>query len=435
MRYRVFQIPEPITGRKIAYVPGEWKLFLVPAEAQVPEYVEVDHPRVSGPRILPDECFLGVQFTINQLCNLACVYCYADARPRGSNTGPFNVIGRGPQEITWPVAKAAVDRVINDARRYQQPKIEIMYAGGEPTLSFGVLEPLTRYVRTMSASAGLRANIGIVSNGLFGPKIRDWLIASMDYVSISIDGQREAHNRQRPSISGKDVYDQIISNLDALHHAPRLTLGLRMTITAFNVKGFSEDLLALSRRYPGRRIGFEPVQDCGRCSLATGQAASNPMVPRDEDLRQSILKALACARQHSIRLKSSLLGFKSPDSNMSFCGVDGQNFSVDPAGNLSACTRVTSEHDPFSPIFQFGKFDPISKTFVLDRSRYQRLKSMHIRNYSACQDCFAQFNCKGDCAHVRAGASDRPFEGAGPRCGFVRKLTLGIFQQELGIQP
>ncbi len=434
MRYRIFRIPEPITGKTIVYVPGVWRLYLVEPYVKVPKFIEVETPpSPSGPKPVQPGKFLGVQFTINQICNLACKYCYADARPANSRVGPFNIIGQGPKVMPWKIAKAAINRIIKDTLYCEQKKIEIMMAGGEPTLSMELIKKIVSYARTECAKNNIKANIGIVSNGLFNKKIRKWLIDNLDYITISIDGNREIHNLQRPSISGKDVYSIILHNIQAIHESNKVILGLRMTITAINVRRLPELILYLHKQFPGRRIGFEPVQDCGRCNI---NRIDDPAkrIPTEKELIDSYLKAFAIAKKFRINLKSSITSFKSPESNMSFCGVDGQNFCVDPEGYVSACTRVTSQYDPMSKYFYFGKYNPETDDFDINPEQYTRVQQMNIKHYQQCHECFAQYNCKGDCAHIKAALGDNFFNKVSPRCKMIRNLTLGLFQLQLGIR-
>ena len=434
MRCRIFKIPEPITGKTIVYIPAVWKLYLVESHVKIPDFIEIKtSPPPAGPKPAQPGKFLGVQFTINQICNLSCKYCYADARPAGSRLGPFNIIGQGPRVMPWKIAKAAINRVIKDTLNCNQKKIEIILAGGEPTLSMELIKKIVYYSRTECVKNCLQANIGIVSNGVFNKKTREWLVDNLDYITISIDGTKEIHNLQRPSISGKDVYSLILHNIRSIHKSGKVILGLRMTVTSLNVNLLPELILYLHEQFPGRRIGFEPVQNCGRCSTnELNDPAKN--TPTEEELVDSYLKVFATAKKFGINLKSSIASFKSPESNMSFCGVDGQNFCIDPEGYVSACTRVTSQHDPMSKYFYFGKYNPETDDFDINQEQYDYLRKMNVKHYQQCHNCFAQYNCKGDCPHIKADLGNDFFNKTSPRCKMIRNLTLGLFQLQLGIR-
>lgn len=432
MRYRVFAVPEPLTGQTIVYIPGLRKVYLVPRDRELPGFVEASTETAETPPAVPLGQFTAVQFTVNQKCNFACLYCYADAQAASSPVGPFQFTGQGPAEISWPVAKVAIDRVVSDSTASGKLRFQVMMAGGEPTLSMDIVRQITAYAREEAAANQLRASIGLVTNGCFSNSVCRWIIDSLDYVTVSIDGDRESHNRQRPTIGGFDAYGRILRNATKIHRSGQITLGLRLTVTALNVDRLPELVLYLGRQFPGRRIGFEPVQDCGRCTVTNQSSPS--LVPDDSVLCAAMLQTMSVARRHNIPLKSSLLTFKSPNGSLSFCGVDGRNFSVDPEGYISSCTRVTSRFDPLATHFQYGRVNVSHDLCDIDVQRFDRVCALNVRRYPECQDCFAQYNCKGDCAHIRLAHQPSAESLTGPRCRFVRNLTLGILQQQLGLR-
>jgi radical SAM protein with 4Fe4S-binding SPASM domain len=60
--------------------------------------------------------------------------------------------------------------------------------------------------------------------------------------------------------------------------------------------------------------------------------------------------------------------------------------------------------------FLFGYFDSNSGKFVFNQDKYKRLKNnLLFKNIPGCEDCFAQFSCKGDCPANKAVVSPGDF--------------------------
>lgn len=426
MKVKIFKIPEPLTGQHIIFIPGRWSLFLTDSLDDIPS--EAEYQTDGAKLIQPEYRFLATQLIVNQKCNLSCVYCYADAQPPNADRGPFNIIGNGPKEMTQNLAKAAIDRVVEDIIACSWPKAEFMIAGGEPTLSMDLLKMIAAYARESCQRHGIGANIGLVSNGTFSRDVRDWLINNMDFITISIDGDESNHDRQRPTIGGKGSYRRVLENARAIHESGKIILGLRMTATPYMSPELPNQVEYLSRIFPGRRIGLEPVQFCGR-----GCEMKAPNVAEVDELADAFIATFKRARELGITMKTSFASFKQPSEWTSYCGVDGKNFSIDPEGNVSACSRVVTVGDPMSERFHFGKFDAASGGFTIDRCKYESLLCMRAECYPDCGGCYARYNCKGDCPHIRFSKTERD-PMSGPRCQFIKRFTLGLFQMQLGLR-
>lgn len=414
-KVRAFQIPIE-DGKKIVYIPELLKLFLVPETVEIGDYVEASNHThtVFKP---PKQQFRRCDLILNNFCNLRCIYCY-------SNAGvPMK------KEMNFEIAQKAIDRVVAVCLGLGESKFGItLTGGGEPLLSFKLVQQIVRYCRTRSEEIGLACKLAVVSNGNFSEKVCRYVIENFNNISISIDGTPEVHDRHRPTVSGKSSFALLERNVDRLLASGKIGVGFRMTISNYNVEQLSEHVLFLHHRFPGVLIGMEPLESTGRCA-PSGTIASDPV-----KFARHFVFARRLAKEHGIQIRHSLATFKAIPNTISFCGINGRIFGVDPEGNVTSCTRVNSKSDPLAPMFQYGSFDAELGDFVIDDEAYARLDSLVVDSIPGCNDCFARYNCKGDCCHLRASEHGTDFAiRKSPKCYANRLLTLGLLRLELGL--
>lgn len=414
---RVFEIPVE-NGNKIVYIPVLRTVRLVSAEVSTPSYLEVEVRSPSCSRF-PIGRFLRSDLILNNICNLRCVYCYAN-----SGTQP-------KREMQFEVARQAIERVITDCLAVNAPRFDVtLTGGGEPLLSFSLVQRIVEYCRSREKKVAIPCKLAIVSNGCFNPLAQRFVIENFSNISISIDGLPWIQNLQRPTRKSTPTFRVVARNIDALLASGKIGVGFRMTVTSRGVDHLLESVLYLHQRWPGILIGIEPLERTGRC-LETGIAA-----PDMYKFIRNYIEVLRQARERGIQVRSSLATFKALDCGLSFCGVNGRIFGVDPEGNVTACTRVNSEEDALARHFYFGKITPDGTEPQIDVSRYQCLTSYVADEIPACSDCYARSNCKGDCCHYRATAVGSNFKTeTSSRCEAIRLLTRSILRMELGLPP
>ena len=99
-----------------------------------------------------------------------------------------------------------------------------------------------------------------------------------------------------------------------------------------------------------------------------------------------------------------------------FCGVANGNFCVAPSGAVSACHEVADERQPFAARFFYARPSAAGPAYDFDEPVYSALRAQTVDHLDRCRDCFAKWNCAGDCYHKSLHA--------GPtRCEIIRELT------------
>jgi uncharacterized protein len=154
-------------------------------------------------------------------CNLKCRYCYQNAK--------------AGVHMPWAVLKAAADRVLESA----SPRVDVIFAGGEPLLAFDLIEQAVDYIEHRQP-AGLGVQFSLGTNGtLLGPDTIPFLHKHRFDIDLSFDGVLPAQ-----AVRGEHSFARIDRALDDLRDkAPEIFwrhLSVGVTLDADAVPYLSE---------------------------------------------------------------------------------------------------------------------------------------------------------------------------------------------------
>lgn len=142
-----------------------------------------------------------IQMLMAQGCNLGCRYCYAWRN--GSNQ-------KGTL-MPWEIAKRSVDYLAHKSSG--RTDLQVTFFGGEPLLNYSVIRQVVDYCRDLERTTPKRFTFELITNGtLLTPEIADWIAVEKFLLFVSLDGWKEMHNYNRPSMNGEDMYDVILRN-------------------------------------------------------------------------------------------------------------------------------------------------------------------------------------------------------------------------------
>jgi uncharacterized protein len=106
---------------------------------------------------------------------------------------------------------------------------------------------------------------------------------------------------------------------------------------------------------------------------------------------------------------------------------------VTPSGDITSCYEVADAANPLAGVFFYGRYDPKTRTFVLDRDRRERLFGLSVLEKPECSDCFCKWHCAGDCP-AKALLSERAeIDNLPDRCLINRELTRDQLVAALGV--
>ena len=165
--------------------------------------------QVTPPTSGTNEISPVVIWNLTRRCNLECIHCYASASPRDF-----------AKELSTDQALATLDDM------KQAGVLHIIFSGGEPTMR-----------EDLDILAGRAKELGFMtslsSNGtLIGDKQADMIKnVGFDYVGISLDGMKEAHDEVRGAVGS---FDSAVAGLFRLKER-KIRCGARFTLTKKNI--------------------------------------------------------------------------------------------------------------------------------------------------------------------------------------------------------
>ena len=151
-------------------------------------------------------------------CNFACGYCFQ------GDHGDYNKhAAKMSMETAERVASWAEERL--DALRPES--FALTFFGGEPLLNLPVMYYLAERLWAASQARGVRMLVNIITNGLLlTPEVVDRMAPyGLNGVKITLDGDRDMHNKMRPLRGGQGTFDRIIANVRKVAGKCRISIG------------------------------------------------------------------------------------------------------------------------------------------------------------------------------------------------------------------
>lgn len=256
---------------------------------------------------------LGVVVCPTLSCNFACPYCYEHELPQTLMKGETQ------------------DRLIEFINRNSEGKkgLVLNWHGGEPLLAFEAIKQI--YDKIEKRSLLKITHSSMVSNGylLDEEKCRYLAERKLDYLQITIDGNKEVHDKLRKTKNGQSSYSRIIENIDmATELMPDCTIGIRTNINRDNKDGYPNLYKELSSRWKGKNCVIYHsfvLGDSYRCGEKKSQIELSAEEKNEFDAR--------LAEEGIIDAKSLYPKF---DHGVFTC-MDDNAYVVAPDGKLYKC--------------------------------------------------------------------------------------------------
>ena len=140
---------------------------------------------------------------ITQQCNLRCNYCIY--------SGNYDTRTHSNKMMTIETAKKSIDFLINNS--IDSDMLNIGFYGGEPLLRYDFVKECVEYAE--SKAEGKEVTFQITTNAtLITPEIISYFEQHNVFLTISLDGNKETHDKNRVfATNGCGSFDTIIKNL------------------------------------------------------------------------------------------------------------------------------------------------------------------------------------------------------------------------------
>lgn len=348
-----------------------------------------------------DDCHIRtLELLVSQQCNLACTYCYA-------NGGEYNAPGR----MSFDTAKKAVDSLFQNSGPNED--LSVTFFGGEPLIEYLTIKKVIGYAQQLAAGSGKRVSFSITTNGLMldSAKIAFFRDNSVD-VMVSVDGDRETHDRQRPLKNGGGSSDLIFPKLAELLEAmPASPARATIVNGARSPSEVKKSLHELGFRHTGLSVASGTLFDDVNIGVVNSQDMAslleNEAIHMLELIKQRDAESLAT---FDSSISSYVADFLNGERSHYPCGAGRQMLAVSADGDLFPCHRFVGVSK-----YRVGNLDddnPVSLP-VFDSSP--------IESSTQCSSCFAKYLCGGACYHDNVTSTGSLMQPNPNFCATVRR--------------
>ena len=151
-------------------------------------------------------------------CNFACDYCIQGDHGDYNKHAAKMSMENAARVAEW--TEARLDAL-------QPAQLALTFFGGEPLLNLPVMYYLAERLFASCLARGIKTSINVITNGLLlTPEVIDRLLpCGLNGVKITLDGDRETHNRMRPLRGGQGTFDRIVQNIRNIAGRCRISIG------------------------------------------------------------------------------------------------------------------------------------------------------------------------------------------------------------------
>ena len=347
-------------------------------------------------------------------CNFACDYCFQ------GDHGDYNKHAAKMSLETASQVAGWIDQRLAEVR---PERMVLTFFGGEPLLNLPVTYYLAERVHELCTKRGVDLAITMITNGLLlTPEVVDRLLPyGLMGVKVTLDGDRDTHNRMRPLRGRQGTFDRIIDNVRRVADRIAITIGGNFDEASWeSYPALLEFLRQQEFADKIAKINFKPIIKAPEPQRPQGMIPLT-LVSTDKPLAGTCmtsagagarLSSSACDSCQFVDEKMSFLreetrrhGFYTPDGvHMGPCEIHRRHaYTIGPEGSLYACPGFTGDATQST-----GHIDRREETWRAAASeRFERLTA----HKESCGDCSFIPVCGGGCsvaAHTELGDMYEP---------------------------
>jgi len=307
-------------------------------------------------------------------CNLECTYCYA------SKSRSKHLV------MDWGIIESAVEFYINLMHQENRTIFNLeLHGGGEPFYEWNLVQNIIHYVEKTCNKNNFKLEAVSSTNGVLTKSQMEWITKHFTFILLSCEVLPDIQNLQRPFIKQKPSF-QIVDKTIKYFDKADFSYGIRVTVTPNNENLLKETIDFIVEHYNTKLIFFEPVKACGNNQSLQGI--------NFKKFIENFISLEPYAESNGIKIRYSGADYEKRTSN--FCYVGTAQFAITPEGYLTNCWEVTDKEHPLADIFIFGELKANGQLDI-NYDKYNYLRSLSVRNFKYCQNCFAKWHCAGDC--------------------------------------
>jgi uncharacterized protein len=361
-------------------------------------------------RVREDTDTLRVTLLTTLQCNFACDYCIQ------GDHGDYN---KHAAKMSPEMAERAGAWIEQRIDATAPRRLVLTFFGGEPLLNMPVLYYLSERLHRACADRGVAFLINIITNGLLLTRemVERLNPLGLSGIKVTLDGDRDAHNRSRPLRGGQGTFDRIIANVREVAPLTRIAVGGNFDAETADSYPALLDFLAAQDFAPRlSKVAFKPVIR-EKTALAKGMIPLTVVGAEGKPLNGACMTSagtgvsrvcdtcnFADDKLAFLREETKKRGFTTSDGvHMGPCEIHGDHsHTIGPDGSLFACPGFAGEARQST-----GHID----------GRRDEYRSAALRNFERlaaweqCHDCAFIPVCAGGCtvaAHNELGDMHAP---------------------------
>ena len=317
---------------------------------------------------------------ITEDCNLACKYCFVKKN---------KYLGKSAL-MQFDVSEKTINFLIQNSGNIDD--LYICFFGGEPLMNFKVMEKMVNYALEEGLKNKKAFHFSLTTNGtLLSDEIIEFLDKHQISVQISIDGNNNSHNLNRPFSGGADSYYKIEQNVKKLDQR-NMNYTARATVTSFTKSNIAENFdHFISMGF--KRVHFENAM-APKGKIYINQKDEIKEIKKQysiisKRISKNIRLGIPCDFES---LPLPLGKILSKSTNLCSCTAGRGYLSVDTKGDLYLCHRFVGDEN-----FNLGNI--IDDTYNAKLSEIMK-SEVNVEKRKKCSKCWARYICGGGCYEI-----------------------------------
>lgn len=360
-----------------------------------------------------------VVLNVNTGCNLSCTYCYKE---------DLDIPSAG-RKMELQTAVDSVEMLLRESPK--EDRYTVVFFGGEPLSNRPLIEAMVDYCDKRFASLGKQVEYVMTTNAtLLTDEIIDWLNKHRFGLSVSMDGPKAIHDKNRITVGGQGTYDVVRRKAQRLlQRYDSRPVGARVTLThgtteveriwdhLFNDMGFSE-------------VGFAPVTSG---DISSYNLTSEELVEVFAGMKRLGQRYLDAALEHRnigfSNMHQLITDLHEGHKKALPCGAGLKMLAVDHEGELNLCHRFTGSDMP-----TFGNVKSGVQQFELGDFLSKRLD----RTDTGCASCRIRNLCSGGCYHESYARYGDPTHPTYHYCDLMRDWVdfgIEVYSRIMAVNP
>lgn len=352
--------------------------------------------------ITTTDTFCTLHLLLNEKCNFRCKYCYSAE-------------GRSSQELNIEQIETVLTYFLSSQRSAVRDRTVMFMGGGEPVLSWNLLEKATLIAERISKEQDITVHFSLTTNGsIMTDEMLSFLKAHNFTVQISFEILPDVQNEQRGN------YDAVAINLQKLTECG-INNYVRSTITEKNVDRIPEMVEHCHKHFP-KVVKMSCQQVVDPAYFTSKEVVDDFFNRYFESFQEGVKKA----DEYGITLRSSSSHLLNYSKREKFCY---NLLCLTPSGTLTICPDISSPKEKDYKDSLIGEIK--DNRVIFDQRAFERLSQGSIHTIDKCKSCYARWNCGSGCPSSRRVYKDDIFDAI---CDYYRRMLTHSLMEQLAIK-